>query len=618
MKKSWIGRCCAVALIVSVMVIVPSFAVYAQSVTPKAPVAQGSLQKINKYFSTQTITYDDGSVISRAVINGPPKPPVGYELERTAVALPEPNPEEGANTLTVPAYQWVFGCSAVSGSMIAGYYDRTGFPDIYTGPTGGGVMPLTEDASWKTWNDGYETYPNNPLIASHNGLDGRTTKGSIDDYWVQYGSSTSDPYITGGWTQHAWGAAIGDYMKTSQSAYGNTDGSTTFYTWNTSADQLTCTDMESYEISDKDGTYGRKLFYEAKGYTVTDCYNQKTDNNAGGFSFAQYKAEIDAGHPVLLNLKGHSIVGVGYDTSSNTVYIHDTWDNDNHTMTWGGSYSGMQLLSVSVVNLEASATETTLTVTMAGTGTGTISATGLTCNGSTCTGTYDYSTAVAITATPSPGSTFGGWTGCDSTSGTVCNVTMNNNKSVTATFNSCTYIITPSSKPFPVNGGNVSVKVTASGATSCAQPDLTPSASWITAAFTSAGWKNNKGTVKITAAKSTTSFQRTGSVDFAGGGVTFDITQSPVICTITKLLPGSHSFPVDGGEGTFDITLSASDCPWTATPSVDWIYSDGSGTGNGTISYTVDTNDTGRARTGKITVTLANGKTKIHTVKEQK
>ena len=42
---------------------------------------------------------------------------------------------------------------------------------------------------------------------------------------------------------------------------------------------------------------------------------------------------------------------LGYDDSSNTVYIHDTWDHSNHTMTWGGSYSGMALWGVSIVNL---------------------------------------------------------------------------------------------------------------------------------------------------------------------------------------------------------------------------------------------------------------------------
>ena len=140
-------------------------------------------------------------------------------------------------------------------------------------------------------------------------------------------------------------------MKTSQSAYDNDDGATSFYSLN-SASPLTCSAMVSYGIHNEDGTYGRKLFYEARGYTVTDCYTQKTDNViSGGFSFAQYKAEIDAGRPVMLNLQGHSIVGVGYADSSNTVYIHDTWDNSDHTMTWGGSYSGMALWGVSIVNL---------------------------------------------------------------------------------------------------------------------------------------------------------------------------------------------------------------------------------------------------------------------------
>jgi hypothetical protein len=34
-------------------------------------------------------------------------------------------------TLTVPAYDWSFGCSATSGSMIAAYYDRNDFADFY-------------------------------------------------------------------------------------------------------------------------------------------------------------------------------------------------------------------------------------------------------------------------------------------------------------------------------------------------------------------------------------------------------------------------------------------------------------------------------------------------------
>jgi hypothetical protein len=117
--------------------------------------------------------------------------------------------------------------------------------------------------------------------------------------------------------------------------------------------------MVTYSVTD-DGTYGRKLFYQARGYAVTDCYNQRTDNTiSGGFSFSQYKAEIDAGRPVMINLNGNTIVGVGYDSSTNTVYIHNTWDYITHSMTWGGSYYGMAMLSVSIVNLAAAPPTTT-------------------------------------------------------------------------------------------------------------------------------------------------------------------------------------------------------------------------------------------------------------------
>jgi hypothetical protein len=303
------------------------------------------VELINPYFSIEHRTLADGTQIEGYIINGPPTPPAGYVHEHSS-GIPSIN---AVILPGFPSYDWVFGCSAVSGAMIAAYYDRGAYPNMYAGPTDGGVMPLTN--SWGTWSDGYDTYPNNPLIASHNGVDGRSTNGSIDDYWVQYNSIANDPYI-GHWTQHTWGTAIGDYMKTSQSAYDNTDGSTTFYNWQ-SNEKLTCSDMEFYNIDHLDGTYGRKLFYEARGYTVGDCYSQNTDNNySGGFSLANFQAEVNAGNPVLLNLAGHSIVGYGYEGSS--IYIRDTWDNDpstTYTMTWGASYAGMELLSVSVVHL---------------------------------------------------------------------------------------------------------------------------------------------------------------------------------------------------------------------------------------------------------------------------
>jgi len=309
------------------------------------------------YFSVRTITLEDGALVNEIIIAGPPNPPPGYERERASVsapdpqAAPDPDAAAGSKVLPVPAYAWSFGCTATSAAMIAAYYDRTGFTNVYTGPTGGGVMPL-DSSAWLQWTDGSgDRYDQCPLTASRLGLDGRTTRGSIDDYWVAYGSGAKDPYITNHWAQHTWGDAIGDYMKTSQSAYNNSDASTVYYCWTSTAGPLTCDGMENYEeIVRRDGTYGQKLFYEARGYTVGDCYNQRTDNYGGGFTFALYKAEIDAGRPVMIQLDGHTVVGTGYDDAANTVYLHDTWDYGLYTMTWGGSYAGYAMRAVSIVH----------------------------------------------------------------------------------------------------------------------------------------------------------------------------------------------------------------------------------------------------------------------------
>jgi hypothetical protein len=53
--------------------------------------------------------------------------------------------------------------------------------------------------------------------------------------------------------------------------------------------------------------------------------------------------------------------------------------------------------------------------------------------GDTCTyADYPAGTRVMLEATPYSGSTFGGWTGCDSMEGTVCWVDMTGSRTVTA------------------------------------------------------------------------------------------------------------------------------------------------------------------------------------------
>ncbi|HEX8246847.1 MAG TPA: BACON domain-containing carbohydrate-binding protein, partial [Pyrinomonadaceae bacterium] len=69
-----------------------------------------------------------------------------------------------------------------------------------------------------------------------------------------------------------------------------------------------------------------------------------------------------------------------------------------------------------------------------------------------------------------------------------------------------------------------------------------------------------------------------------------------------SLTPASAEFPVAGGTGNFNVTTSAG-CNWTATTSDSWITvtAGNSGSGNGTVSFSVQPN-TGPARTGTIVV----------------
>ena len=363
----------------------------------------------NQYYKTRTIQLKDGSELGETIIDGPPHPPPGYDLEYRAVTLPRTNQLLGIVTLNVPAYEWFFGCSATSGAMIAAYYDRNGFPNMYTGPTNGGVMPM-DNSLWPSWTDGAgSVYAQCPLTASHLGLDDKTIRGSIDDYWIAYGSTSADPYINNGWSPHTWGDAIGDFMKTSQSAYGNSDGATTFY-FNPFGGKLTCDTIASLGFT-KDGTYGRKLFYEARGYIVTDCYSQNTDNNGGGYTFAMYKAEIDAGRPVMINLEGHTIVGIGYDDTDDTVYIHNTWDTGAHTMLWGGSYAGMAMQSVSIVNFRDDNPPTCYPLTLTHTGSGD-DPTASPGNSVGCSsGQYLADQDISLTAFPDAGYHVASWSG---------------------------------------------------------------------------------------------------------------------------------------------------------------------------------------------------------------
>ncbi|MDY6864872.1 MAG: NosD domain-containing protein [Halobacteriota archaeon] len=249
----------------------------------------------------------------------------------------------------VPAFDWSYGCAATSAAMMFGYYDRTGYPDMYEGPANGGLCPL---------NNSYWGSGECPLSATHMGYDGLAKKGHVDDYWISYGSEGPDPWV-GNWEEHVHGNCTADFMGTNQwmnYSY-NTDGGTIFAFNSSGAPTY---DYQDYEPSLRLGCHGIRLFIESRGYNVThdgdnyQNYNQYIkEYKAEGFTFEDFQSEIDAGRPVLIHVEGHTMLGYGYNDTSNLIYLHDTWDHNSHSMVWGDYYDGMIHYGVTVIKLES-------------------------------------------------------------------------------------------------------------------------------------------------------------------------------------------------------------------------------------------------------------------------
>jgi len=268
--------------------------------------------------------------------------------------MPAATVSAGAVMLSeVPTSEWTYGCSATSAGMVFGYYDRHGYSNMYSGPANGGVAPLTDLGS------------SCGLIATEKDFDGRTTRGHVDDYWTGYGDVGPDPY-EGHWSEHVWADCTADFLGTNQwkwdfsLPYGdgrtaNSDGSTTYFFYSNGTRLNDYVPSSSCGMPQTEMCHGMRLFAESRGYTVELNYTQKireqSSDSSQGFTFADYMSEIDLGYPVMIHVTGHTMVGVGYEQASQTIYLHDTWDNSVHSMFWNSQYSGMQHQAMTVMHL---------------------------------------------------------------------------------------------------------------------------------------------------------------------------------------------------------------------------------------------------------------------------
>jgi hypothetical protein len=164
----------------------------------------------------------------------------------------------------------------------------------------------------------------------------------------------------------------------------------------------------------------------------------------------------------------------------------------------------------------------------------------------------------------------------------------------------CGFTIEPANANAASSGATGSVTVTTTPG--CAWT-VVPHDSWLTVTAGASGAGN--GVVSYAVAPNSGA-ARTGTLTIAGK--TFSVSQAaaPAPCTFS-LAPADQSVSETGGSGSIAITASATSCAWTAASNAAWITisSGASGTGNGSVSFTVTANS-GAARTGAIT---AAGKT---------
>ncbi|MFN3480893.1 MAG: DUF1566 domain-containing protein, partial [Thermodesulfovibrionales bacterium] len=147
--------------------------------------------------------------------------------------------------------------------------------------------------------------------------------------------------------------------------------------------------------------------------------------------YSQYRPALPSGHPF-------SNVQSNYYWSS-TTYAGDTvnaWIVD----MWFGyvdAYYKTNFLYVWPVRAGQVGNLYNLVISKSGTGSGTVTSSdgGINC-GADCSEQYASGTTVTLTATPDSGSTFAGWSGdCTDIGNNQAQVTMDANKSCTATFN---------------------------------------------------------------------------------------------------------------------------------------------------------------------------------------
>jgi len=238
----------------------------------------------------------------------PPQTPPGEpkDAQSTTGPLPPPwvqGPDASAQGLHassaavvisgVPAYLWRHGCGPTAAGMVLGYWDRFGYDDLVPGT----AFTQTASVAQMIASDG----PSSHYTDYCEPLDGGAPTILPDKSEDPPGDEHPDN-------------CVADYMRTSQSRYGNR------YGWSWFSDIKRA--YQGYVASASGGRYVA---------TITNLWMSA----APQLTWDVFRAEIDAGRPMVLlvdtdgnDATDHFVTAIGYDQQDGVrrYACLDTWD----------------------------------------------------------------------------------------------------------------------------------------------------------------------------------------------------------------------------------------------------------------------------------------------------